>query len=58
MKPAISMKDFFSLPEVRNAQERQKRHFYGSDHHRQAFNEIKRIAKHYQVESYIGEYEN
>lgn len=52
----ITMNAFFALPEVKDAQEVQKRHPYGSDEHLNAFEKIKLLAATYNVAQYLGDY--
>jgi hypothetical protein len=54
--PTIGMLAFFDLSEVKAQQEIQKQNPYGSEAHRNAFNEIVRIAKTYGAEKWFPRY--
>ena len=60
MKEAIqhveTMREFFARDDVKRQQDIQKTHRYGSVEHRQAFEEIKRLAGTIGCAEYFGKY--
>lgn len=57
----ISAREFWNLPEVKKLQDRQKNSFFGSEEHRQAFNDMKALCAKLKgedfAETYFGDYE-
>ena len=51
-----SQSEFFARADVRAQQEIQKRNRYGSKAHRDAYNELVRLAKAIGAEKYFGSY--
>ncbi len=56
MKPTQTMKEFFSRNDVAEQIEIQKRNPYGSSAHRNADNELRRLAKGVGADSYFPKY--
>ena len=61
MKTVLSQSEFWNLPEVKKQQDIQKINPFGSDKHKSAFYEIKRILADANgsdfAEDYMGDYE-
>lgn len=55
-EPTISMRDFLELPEIKAAQEIQKRNPYRSEPHRKAHDAIMAEATKYGAQNFIGDY--
>jgi hypothetical protein len=58
IETAQSMAEFFNRPDVKAQQEIQKRNPYGSEAHRKAFAEIKRMADEIGAGEFVGNYED
>ena len=57
-RPTQSMGEFFHRPDVKATQETMKRFPYGSQPHRAAFAEMRRLADLIGAGKYIGNYED